>query len=95
MSKISTVIIVKDTQPVNAVCFKEEDVAAWLENYDGTCVVPDPDDDFDAHFITLTGCIAVDVTALDPQPGVGTGWSYVDGAWVAPVTPEPEPASVA
>jgi len=34
---------------------------------------------------------AVEVTGLDPMPGVGTGWSYTDGAWVAPVleiTPE-------
>jgi hypothetical protein len=41
------------------------------------------------NFITLTGCLAVDVTGLDPQPGLGTGWTYVNGAWVAPVVPEP------
>jgi hypothetical protein len=29
---------------------------------------------------------AVEVTGLDPQPGVGTGWTY-DGEWVAPVVP--------
>jgi hypothetical protein len=29
---------------------------------------------------------AVEVTGLDPQPGVGTGWTY-DGEWVAPVSP--------
>jgi hypothetical protein len=33
---------------------------------------------------------AVEVTGLDPMPGLGLGWTYVDGAWVAPVTPEPE-----
>ena len=32
---------------------------------------------------------AVEVTALDPQPGVGTGWTYVKGAWVAPTPPAP------
>jgi hypothetical protein len=30
---------------------------------------------------------AVEVTGLDPMPGVGTGWSYVDGVWVAPIVP--------
>jgi hypothetical protein len=32
---------------------------------------------------------AVEVTGLDPMPGVGNGWSYVKGKWVAPVVPEP------
>ena len=32
---------------------------------------------------------AVEVTGLDPQPGVGTGWAYVEEAWVAPVPPAP------
>jgi hypothetical protein len=27
---------------------------------------------------------AVEVTGMNPMPGLGTGWSYVDGAWVAP-----------
>jgi hypothetical protein len=31
---------------------------------------------------------AVEVTGLDPMPGIGTGWTY-DGEWVAPVTPPP------
>ena len=33
---------------------------------------------------------AVEVTGLDPQPGLGTGWTY-DGEWVAPVPAEPAP----
>ena len=33
---------------------------------------------------------AVEVTGLDPQPGVATGWTY-DGEWVAPVPAEPTP----
>jgi hypothetical protein len=90
MSKMSTLIIIKDTEPINTLCFRQEDVAIWLANYDGTCVVPDPEDDFGTEFITLTKCIAVDVTGLDPMPGVGTGWSYVKGKWVGPVVPEPE-----
>jgi hypothetical protein len=87
MSKMSIIILVKDTEPRNTLCFRSEDVADWLAGYDGTCVVPDPEDDFNENFITLTGCIAVDVTGLDPQPGLGTGWTYVNGAWVAPVVP--------
>jgi hypothetical protein len=26
----------------------------------------------------------VEVTGLDPMPGVDSGWTYVDGVWVAP-----------
>jgi hypothetical protein len=89
MSKMSIIVLVKDTEPMNTLCFKQEDVADWLAGYDGTCVVPDPEDDFNEDFITLTGCLAVDVTGLDPMPGVGTGWKYVKGAWIAPVVPEP------
>jgi hypothetical protein len=89
MAKMAIAIITKDTVPVNAVCLDVANVTNWLENYDGTCVVPAPEDDFGTEFITLTGCLAVDVTGLDPQPGVGNGWTYVKGAWVAPVVPEP------
>jgi hypothetical protein len=89
MAKMSILILVKDTEPVNTLCFKQEDVSGWLATYDGTCLVSDPEDDFGTDFITLNGCIAVDVTGLDPQPGVGTGWTYVKGKWVAPVVPEP------
>jgi hypothetical protein len=32
---------------------------------------------------------AAEVTGLDPMPGVGTGWTYVNGVWVAPVPPVP------
>jgi hypothetical protein len=32
---------------------------------------------------------AVEVTNLDPMPGVGTGWSYAGGVWVAPVPSVP------
>jgi hypothetical protein len=31
----------------------------------------------------------VEVTGMDPMPGVDAGWSYVKGQWVAPVVPEP------
>jgi len=37
---------------------------------------------------------AVEVTGLDPMPGVGNGWTF-DGDWVAPVPPEPTPEELA
>ena len=89
MAKLITAIIVKDTEPVNVIALSSDNAQAWFADYDGTCVVPDPEDDFGTEFTTLTGCIAVDVTDLDPMPGVGCGWSYVKGKWVAPVVPEP------
>jgi hypothetical protein len=89
MAKMITLLIVKGTEPVNAICLDQETSADWLANYDGTCVVPNPEDDFGTEFITLTECVPVDVTGLDPMPGVGNGWTYVKGAWVAPVLPEP------
>ena len=85
MAKMTTVIIVKDTEPVNTIVLDTAAAADWFTNYDGTCVVPDPEDDFQTEFITLTGCIAVDVTGLDLMPGVNTGWAYVNGEWVAPI----------
>jgi len=30
---------------------------------------------------------AVEITGMEPAPGVGTGWTYVDGAFIAPVVP--------
>ena len=90
MAKMAIAIIVKDTEPVNSVCLDQETAADWLANYDGTTVVADPEDDFGTEFITLTGCIAVDVTGLDPMPGIGNGWSYVDGEWIPPVFEENE-----
>jgi hypothetical protein len=32
---------------------------------------------------------AVEVTGLDPMPGVSTGWTYVNKKWVAPIAPVP------
>jgi len=84
MAKLITAIIVKGTEPVNVIALSSDNAQAWFASYDVTCVVPDPEDDFGTEFITLTGCIAVDVTGLDPMPGVGNGWSYVKGKWVAP-----------
>ena len=91
MAKMVTAVIVKDTVPVNSLVLSSDNADEWFENYDGTCIVPDPEDDFDTKFITLTGCLAVDVTGLDPMPGVGVGWTYVDGVWISPPVPEPAP----
>lgn len=30
-----------------------------------------------------------EVTGMDPKPGVGNGWTFVDGVWVSPIEPEP------
>jgi hypothetical protein len=89
MAKLISVVIVKGSEPVNSVALSDANAEQWLANYDGTTVVADPEDDFGTEFKTLTGCVAVDVTGMDPMPGVGNGWSWVKGAWVAPVVPEP------
>jgi hypothetical protein len=89
MAKLISIVIVKGTEPVNSVALSDVNDAEWLANYNGTTIVAEPGDDFGTEFVTLTGCIAVDVTGLDPMPGVGCGWSYVKGKWVAPVVPEP------
>jgi hypothetical protein len=57
---------------------------AYLASYDGAIVVADTDDEYDETFVTLTGCVAVEVTGMDPKPGAGSGWSYVNGSFVAP-----------
>ena len=33
----------------------------------------------------------VEITDLDPKPGLGLGWTFVDGAFVAPPVPSPTP----
>jgi hypothetical protein len=90
MSKMILAMIVKDTEPVGCYVLSDENSANWFANYDGECVIPDPEDDFQTDFITLTGCIAVDVTGMDPMPGINNGWSYVDGKWIPPVFEENE-----
>jgi hypothetical protein len=90
MAKMITAMIVKGTEPVGAYVISDDNSVHWFANYDGTCVIPDPEDDFGTEFVTLTGCIAVDVTGLDPMPGVDTGWTYVDGEWIPPVFEENE-----
>ena len=84
MAKKIRAMIVKNIEPVGCYVLSDENSFEWFANYDGTCIVPDPEDDFGTNFVTLTGCVAVDVTSIDPMPGVGNGWSYVDGEWVAP-----------
>jgi hypothetical protein len=88
MAKMAIAIIVKGTEPVNTVCLDQATASEWLANFDGATVVPDPEDDFGTGFITITGCIAIDVTGMDPMPGVGNGWSYVDGEWIFPIIEE-------
>jgi hypothetical protein len=88
-----TAIIVYNGEPVNTVVLSPDPAAAaaYCANFDGNCVVPDPTDEYGTEYVTLNGCVAVEVTGMDPMPGVGTGWTFVDGEWVAPPEPEPEP----
>lgn len=81
-----TALIVHGLDPVNAVVLPPDDAsaAAYLSAFDGTCVVPDPEDDYGTAFVRLTGCVMVEVTGMDPMPGVGNGWTFVNGEWVAP-----------
>jgi hypothetical protein len=94
MPKMRTAIIVYGTEPVNAVVLSPDPAAAaaYCTNFTGVCIVPDPADEYGTEFLTLTGCVAVEVTHMEPKPGVGSGWTFVDGEFVAPPEPElPEP----
>jgi hypothetical protein len=86
MPKIRTAIIVYGETPVNTIVLSEtpEEAANYCANFDGNAVILDLEDEYQTQFINLTGCIAVEVTGLDPMPGVDSGWLYVNGGWVAP-----------
>jgi hypothetical protein len=90
MAKRVTFLIIKDEVPVNGYVLSDENSEEWIANYDGKTVVVNPEDEFRSEFITLTDCIAVNVTGLDPMPGIGNGWKYVDGEWIPPVFEENE-----
>jgi len=47
-----------------------------------TIVLPDGQD---GDAMLSDSC--VEITGLDPKPGVGTGWTYVDGTFVPPPPP--------
>lgn len=42
-----------------------------------------------AHYASL-GVVCVEITDLDPKPGLGMGWQYIDGEWIAPPEPDPD-----
>jgi hypothetical protein len=92
MTLLRSAIIVHGIQPVNAIVLPADAsaAAAYCANFDGVCVVRDSEDEYGTEWLTLTGCLAVEVTGMDPMPGLGSGWSYVDGEWVAPPAPEQE-----
>jgi hypothetical protein len=92
MPQLRTAIIVHGTEPVNIVVLPPDPAgaAAYCSTFDGVCVVPDPSDEYGVDFLTLTGCVAVEVTGLDPMPSVGTGWTLVGSEWIAPVQPDEE-----
>lgn len=83
MAKMKIIVIVNGVEPVNTVALDSDYYLEWLANYNGETVIPDPNDDFKTNFLTLNNCIAVDVTDLNPMPGIGTGWKYIDKKWVA------------
>jgi hypothetical protein len=90
MPALRTAIIVHGVEPVNVIVLPADAsaAAAYCADFDGKCIIPDPEDEYGTEFVTLTGCVAVEVTGLDPMPGVGTGWTYVGGEWVAPAVPD-------
>jgi hypothetical protein len=92
MPQLRTAIIVHGVEPVNTVVLSPDAAAAaaYCANFDGKCVVADSSDEYGTEFVTLTGCVAVEVTGMDPMPGVGSGWTFVDGEWVAPAEPDDE-----
>lgn len=98
-------VVVSGNEPVSIVVVAPgQDGDMFLSEYDGVVVIPDPDDGYGQDFLTLTGCSIVEITGLSPSPGVGNGWSYVDGVFIPPqpfqswtwdgeswVAPEPKP----
>jgi hypothetical protein len=92
MPQLRTAIIVHGIEPMNTVVLDPDPVAAaaYCANFDGKCVVPDPTDEYGTEYVTLTGCVAVEITGINPMPSVGTGWTFVDGEWVAPAEPDDE-----
>lgn len=82
--------IIHGTSIVNVLVLPPDEAADdWLANYDGVCVVADPEDEYQETFLTLTGCVAVEITGMGPQPGISADWSYENGVFTGP--PEPEP----
>lgn len=82
---IRQAIIVHGTEPVSSIVLPadaEGDV--YVAEYDGTIVVPDIEDEYGEEYLTLTGCLLVEVTGMEPMPGVGNGWTYVDGVLISP-----------
>jgi hypothetical protein len=90
---LRTAVIVHGTKLVSSIVLPSDNGDAYLAAYDGTILVPDTADEYGEDFVTLTGCVAVEVTGMDPMPGVGSGWTFVDGQFVAPPVEElPEPS---
>ena len=80
-------LIVHGTEPVSSIVLKPDaEGDAYVAEYDGTIVVPDAEDEYGEDFLTLTGCVLVEVTGMERMPGVGNGWTYVDGVFIPPQT---------
>jgi hypothetical protein len=46
-------------------------------------------DGFEGDKTLASNPLWVEVTGMNPMPGVDAGWSYVKGKWVAPAVPQP------
>lgn len=86
MANRATIMIVHEGEPVNCIVTTEEYAEEWIAKYDGVHYALDPEDEFFQDLLKYTDCIAVNITGMDPMPGLGLGWRYVDGEWIAPST---------
>ena len=84
MPKLRTAIIVHGETPVNVIVLPPDpaEAAEYCENFDGICIVRDPEDEYGTELLHLTGCVAVEVTGMDPMPTVSPDWAYIDGQLV-------------
>lgn len=65
-------------------------IAALIQNDVIVNVIVLGDDDALENLPAMFGVDdAIDISALDPQPGIG--WTRENGAWVAPPPPPPPP----
>jgi hypothetical protein len=65
--------------------------AAIIENGELVNVIVLPDG-FDGDVMLSDSC--VEITDLIPKPGLGNGWTFTNGAFIAPLIPEPTYAQV-
>lgn len=62
--------------------------AAVIDGQDIVNVIVLPDG-ADGDVVLAAMPDAVEITGMNPMPGMGNGWAYVDGVFVEPVYPDP------